>query len=267
MINLSMREMLEAGVHFGHRTRYWQPAMAPYIYGARNQVHVIDLEKTLGLFTEALQFVEKTAANRGKILFVGTKYAAQDVIQEQAKRCGMPYVASRWLGGMLTNYKTVRQSIKRLKTLEKMMSDGLFEQMIKKEALQLSRQLDKLSRSLGGIKDMGGIPDALFVVDVGYEKISVTEANRLKIPVIGVVDTNNSPENIDYIIPGNDDSMRAIEFYARSIADTIIEARKSAPTTATEEVAEEAPEEVIAVEEIEAKFKDVNLFDRSGEEE
>jgi small subunit ribosomal protein S2 len=239
--------MLRAGVHFGHRTRYWDPKMAPYIFGARNKVHIIDLEQTLPLFQDVLNYVGKVAANKGRILFVGTKRAAQETIREQATRCGMPYVDYRWLGGMLTNYKTVRQSINRLKELEKMRDSGAFERMIKKEALMLSRELSKLECGLGGIKDMGGLPEALFVIDVGYENIAVKEAQKLKIPVVGVVDTNNSPEGIDYIIPGNDDSMRAIEIYVTSVADAILEAKASSPAgVKKEEFVEEVKEQEAA---------------------
>lgn len=224
-MNVSMRELLEAGAHFGHRTRFWNPKMAEYIFGTRNKIHIINLEKTMPLMSDALNYVGKLAANKAKILFVGTKRAAQESIREQAKRCGMPYVDHRWLGGMLTNYKTVRQSIFRLKELKKLREEGAFNGMIKKEALMLTRELEKLERSLGGIEDMGGLPDALFIVDVGFEHIAVEEARRLKIPVIGVVDTNNNPDNIDYIIPANDDSMRAVEIYVRCVADAILDAK------------------------------------------
>jgi small subunit ribosomal protein S2 len=227
MSNVSMREMLEAGVHFGHRTRFWNPKMSEYIFGSRNKVHIINLEKTLPMFNDVLNYMGRMAANKAKILFVGTKRAAQDIIRHHAERCGMPYVDHRWLGGMLTNYKTVRQSINRLKELKKMREEGAFEHMIKKEALMLTRELEKLEIGLGGIENMGGLPDVLFVIDVGYEKIAVQEAKRLKIPVVGVVDTNNDPDDIDYIIPGNDDSMRAIEIYVRSVADAILEAKAS----------------------------------------
>lgn len=226
-MNVSMRELLEAGVHFGHRTRFWNPKMGQYIFGARNKIHIINLEHTMPLLQDVTNYVSRLAANKAKILFVGTKRAAQDSIREHAKRCGMPYVDHRWLGGMLTNYKTVRQRIFRLKELQEMRDKGEFEKMIKKEALMLSRELEKLERGLGGIQDMGGLPDALFVIDVGYEHIAVEEAHRLKIPVIGIVDTNNDPDNIDYVIPGNDDSMRAIELYVRCIADAIIDGQKS----------------------------------------
>lgn len=225
-MNCSMRELLEAGAHFGHRTRFWNPKMVDYIFGSRNKIHIINLEKTLPALTDATNYVGRLAANKAKILFVGTKRAAQESIREHAKRCGMPYVDHRWLGGMLTNWKTVRQSIFRLKELKEMRDKGLFAGMIKKEALMLTRELEKLERGLGGIEDMGGLPDALFVVDVGFEHIAVEEARRLKIPVIGIVDTNNSPAHIDYVIPGNDDSMRAVDIYVRCIADAILDAKQ-----------------------------------------
>jgi len=228
MANVSMRQMLEAGVHFGHQTRYWHPKMAPFIFGDRNKIHIINLEKTLPLYEEALNFVGSMAAKKKTILFVGTKRPAQQVIQEEAQRCGMPYVSQRWLGGMLTNYKTIRQSIKRLKDLEAMEQDGRMERFNKKEALGLKREMEKLERSLGGIKNMPGIPSALFVIDVGHEKIAVAEAKRLGIPVIGIVDTNNSPDGIDYIIPGNDDAARAIELYVRGMADAVVAGRAMA---------------------------------------
>lgn len=232
-MNVSMRELLEAGAHFGHRTRFWNPKMGQFIFGARNKIHIINLEHTMPMLQEVTNYVSRLAASKAKILFVGTKRAAQESIRTHAKRCGMPYVDHRWLGGMLTNYKTVRQSIFRLKELQEMRDKGEFEKMIKKEALMLSRELEKLERSLGGIQDMGGLPDALFVIDVGYEHIAVEEARRLKIPVIGVVDTNNDPDNIDYVIPGNDDSMRAIELYVRCIADAIIDGQRSSTTGVT----------------------------------
>lgn len=226
-MSVTIQSMLKAGVHFGHQTRYWNPKMASYIYGSRNKIHIIDLGKTLPLFQDALNFISSTAANKGKILFVGTKYAAQDIIQQEAERCKMPYVNRRWLGGMLTNYKTIRQSIKRLKELEAMFESTKFGRLTKKEILGLEREKDKLMNSLGGIKNMGGIPDALFVVDVGHEKIAVREARRLGIPVIGIVDSNNDPDGISYIIPGNDDSTRAIRFYTTCVADVILDARAS----------------------------------------
>ncbi|MCX7673965.1 MAG: 30S ribosomal protein S2 [Thiobacillaceae bacterium] len=224
-MTVTMRQMLEAGVHFGHQTRYWNPKMAPYIFGQRNKIHIINLEKTLPLFEEATRFARQLASNKGVILFVGTKRQARDIIAEEATRCGMPYVAHRWLGGMLTNFKTVKQSVKRMKDLEALLAEGARETMSKKEVLRLQREYDNLERSLGGIKDMAGMPDALFVVDVGYQKIAVTEANKLGIPVIGIVDTNNAPDGVDYVIPGNDDSSRAIRLYARGIADAVLEGK------------------------------------------
>jgi small subunit ribosomal protein S2 len=221
MANVTMRQMLEAGVHFGHQTRYWNPKMAPYIFGERGKIHIVNLEKTLPLFESAMNYLGNLVANGGTVLFVGTKRSAQAAIHEHATRCGMPYVNHRWLGGMLTNYKTVRQSIKRLKQLEAMESDGSMERLSKREALTLRREQEKLERSLGGIKDMSGIPDAMFVVDVGYEKIAVSEAVKLGIPVVGVVDTNNSVEGIDYVIPGNDDAIRAISLYVEGAADAV----------------------------------------------
>jgi small subunit ribosomal protein S2 len=220
-----MRQMLEAGVHFGHQTRYWNPKMADYIFGQRNKIHIVNLEKTLAMYQEAVKYVRQLASNRGTILFVGTKRQARDIIAEEAQRASMPYVDHRWLGGMLTNFKTVKASIKRLKDLETMAQDGTLEKLTKREALTQQREMDKLNRSLGGIKDMGALPDALFVIDVGYQKIAVTEAKKLNIPIVGVVDTNHSPEGIAYVIPGNDDSSRAIRLYARGIADAILEGR------------------------------------------
>ncbi len=223
-MTVSMKDLLEAGAHFGHKTRYWNPKMAQYIFGSRNKIHIIDLEKTMPLLMDALNYVSKLSSHKAKILFVGTKRAAQGAVREHARSCGMPYVDHRWLGGMLTNYKTVRQSIFRLKELEKMREEGLFHGMIKKEALMLTRELEKLERSLGGIKEMGGLPDAIFVIDVGYEHIAVEEARRLKIPVIGVVDTNNNPDNIDYVIPANDDSARTIDILLKSVVKAISDA-------------------------------------------
>jgi small subunit ribosomal protein S2 len=222
---VSMRDMLKAGVHFGHQTRYWNPKMSGYIYGSRNKIHIINLEKTLPMLQDAFNFVGKIASNKGKVLFVGTKTAAQEIIREQAERACMPYVNHRWLGGMLTNYKTIRQSIRRLKELEAMFEKQNFGRLVKKEILQLTRERIKLDRSLGGIKNMGGLPDALFIIDVGHENIAIAEANRLSIPVIGVVDTNHNPKGVDYIIPGNDDSLRAIQLYTQCIADAIVEGR------------------------------------------
>ena len=221
----TMRQMLEAGVHFGHQTRFWNPKMAPYIFGHRNKIHIINLEKTLTKYQEAMGFIRKLSAKKGNILFVSTKRQAREIIAEEAQRAGMPYVDERWLGGMLTNFKTVKLSIKRLKDLEAMAGDGSFEKMSKKDALMAQREMDKLRKSIGGIKDMAGLPDALFVVDVGYHKIAITEAGKLGIPVIGVVDTNHSPEGVNYLIPGNDDSSRAIRLYARGVTDAILEGR------------------------------------------
>ena len=221
----TMRQMLEAGVHFGHQTRFWNPKMEQYIFGHRNKIHIINLEKTLVKYQEAMGFVRKMASNKGTILFVGTKRQAREIVAEEAQRAGAPYVDERWLGGMLTNFKTVKGSIKRLKELEQMSEDGSLEKMSKKEALMLQRELDKLHKSLGGIKDMSGLPDALFVIDVGYHKIAITEARKLGIPLVAVVDTNHNPDGVDYVIPGNDDSSRAIRLYARGIADAILEGR------------------------------------------
>ncbi len=224
-MSVTMRQMLEAGVHFGHQTRYWNPKMAEFIFGQRNKIHIVNLEKTMAMYQEAMKYVRQLASNRGTILFVGTKRQARDIVAEEAQRAGMPFVDHRWLGGMLTNFKTVKVSIKRLKDLEAMGQDGTFEKMSKREALTLQREMDKLNRSLGGIKEMTALPDALFIIDVGYQKIAVTEANKLSIPIIGVVDTNHSPEGIAYVIPGNDDSSRAIRLYARGVADAILEGR------------------------------------------
>ena len=224
-MSVTMREMLEAGVHFGHQTRYWNPKMAEFIFGQRNKIHIVNLEKTMAMYQEAMKYVRQLASNRGTILFVGTKRQAREIVAEEAQRAGMPFVDHRWLGGMLTNFKTVKASIKRLKDLEAMGQDGTFEKMSKREALTLQREMDKLNRSLGGIKEMTALPDALFIIDVGYQKIAVTEANKLSIPIIGVVDTNHSPEGIAYVIPGNDDSSRAIRLYARGVADAILEGR------------------------------------------
>ena len=227
MSEISMREMLEAGVHFGHQTRYWNPKMAAYLFGHRNKIHIIDLEKTKVLLQEALNFVSKLSASKGTILFVGTKRAAQQIIKEEALRCSMPYINLRWLGGLLTNYKTVRQSINRLRELEEMKTDGSMERMSKKEILHFDRELEKLDRNLSGIKDMNGWPDALFVIDVGYEDIAISEAVKLKIPVVGVVDSNNSPLGVDYVIPGNDDAIRSIRLYTKAVADAILTGKDS----------------------------------------
>ena len=242
-MSVTMRQMLEAGVHFGHQTRYWNPKMAPYIFGHRNKIHIINLEKTLPLYQEAMKFVRQLSSNKGNVLFVGTKRQAREIVREEAMRCGAPYVDHRWLGGMLTNFKTVKASIKRLNDLSAMFADGSAEKLSKKESLMLQRELDKLERSLGGIKDMGGIPDAMFVIDVGYQKNAVVEARKLGIPVIGVVDTNNSIEGVDYVIPGNDDSTRAIRLYARGVADAILEGRAQSLAALV------APDEFVEVEE------------------
>lgn len=238
MSNVSMREMLEAGVHFGHQTRYWNPKMADYLFGQRNKIHIINLEQTLPLFRDAMNYVGRLAARGGTILFVGTKRAAQTIVAEEAKRCDMPYIDRRWLGGLLTNFKTVRQSIARLKEIEAMHTDGGFDRLGKKEVLELTREQDKLNRSLAGIKDMGGLPDALFIIDVGYEYIAIKEAQKLNIPVIGVVDSNNSPDGVDYVIPGNDDAIRSIRLYAKAAADAILEGRQSSQQIAPGEGSE-----------------------------
>ncbi len=237
---VTMRQMLEAGVHFGHQTRFWNPKMAPYIFGHRNKIHIVNLEKTVVMYNDAATFVRKLAAKKGTVLFVATKRQARDIIKEEATRAGCPYVDYRWLGGMLTNYKTVQLSIKRLKDLEAMMQDGSLEKMSKKEGLMLQRELEKLERSLGGIKDMQGLPDALFVIDVGYQKGAVVEAQKLGIPVVGVVDTNHSPAGVDYVIPGNDDSSQAIRLYARGMADAVLEGREQALNEVVEAAAETA---------------------------
>lgn len=229
MSKTSMRQMLEAGVHFGHQTRYWNPKMAPYIFGHRNKIHIVNLEKSLPLFNDAMNFIGKLSSKGGKVLFVGTKRSARDTVREEAERCNMPYVNFRWLGGMMTNFKTIKQSIKRLKDLEAMVADGSIDKKFhKKEALGLRRELEKLNRSLGGIKNMSGIPDAIFVIDVGHEKIAINEAKTLGIPVIGVVDTNNSPDGVDYVIPGNDDAIRAIQIYTQGASAAILEGRAAA---------------------------------------
>ncbi|MDF3011203.1 MAG: ribosomal protein [Burkholderiales bacterium] len=260
-MSATMRQMLEAGVHFGHQTRYWNPKMAPFIFGHRNKIHIINLEKTLAMYQGALKFVRQLAANRGTLLFVGTKRQARDIIREEAQRAAMPFVDHRWLGGMLTNFKTVKQSIKRLKEMELMAQDGTFERISKKEALGLQREMDKLQRSLGGIKELSALPDALFVIDVGYQKGAVAEAVKLGVPVVGVVDTNHTPEpvvgvvdtnhtpeGIDYVIPGNDDSSRAIRLYARGIADAVLEGRSQS----LEEVVAASRDEFVEVEEDES---------------
>ena len=222
---VTMRQMLEAGVHFGHQTRYWNPKMAPFIFGHRNKIHIINLEKTLVMYQEAVKFVRQLSSNKGSILFVGTKRQAREIIREEAMRANTPFVDHRWLGGMLTNFKTVKLSIQRLRDMEQMVKDGSLEKLSKKEQLTFQRELVKLERSLGGIKEMNGLPDALFVIDVGYQKGAITEANKLGIPVVGVVDTNHTPDGVDYVIPGNDDASRAVRLYARGIADAILEGR------------------------------------------
>ena len=227
MAQVSMRDLLKAGAHFGHQTRYWNPKMGKYIFGARNKIHIINLEKTVPAFNEALNVVESLAANKNKVLFVGTKRAAAKIIKEEALRAGQPYVNHRWLGGMLTNYKTIRQSIRRFRDLETQSQDGTFAKLTKKEALERTREMEKLERAIGGIKDMGGLPDALFVIDVDHERIAIKEANKLGIPVIGIVDTNSDPDGVDYVIPGNDDAIRAIQVYVKAVADTCIEAGQS----------------------------------------
>jgi len=244
-MSVTMRQMLEAGVHFGHQTRYWNPKMAPYIFGHRNKIHIINLERTLELYQGAVKFVRQLAGNKGTILFVGTKRQAREIVREEAMRCGMPFVDHRWLGGMLTNFKTVKQSIKRLKEMAQMSEDGSLERMSKKEALGIQRDLAKLQRSLGGIKDLTSVPDAMFVIDVGYQKGAIAEARKLAIPLVGVVDTNHSPEGIDYVIPGNDDSSRAIRLYARGIADAVLEGR----TQAVEEIVAASRDEFVEVNE------------------
>ncbi|MBX3685211.1 MAG: 30S ribosomal protein S2 [Rhodocyclaceae bacterium] len=244
-MSVTMRQMLEAGVHFGHQTRFWNPRMAPYIFGQRNKIHIVNLETTMVKYQEAMEYIRKLAANRGNVLFVGTKRQAREILAEEAQRAGMPYVDERWLGGMLTNFKTVKQSIKRLKEMEAMVEDGSMERLSKKEALMASREMEKLQKSIGGIKDMGGLPDALFVIDVGYHKIAVTEAKKLGIPVVAVVDTNHSPEGLDYVIPGNDDSSRAIRLYARGVADAVLAGRNQV----VQEIVAAGGDEFVEVEE------------------
>lgn len=233
-----MREMLEAGVHFGHQTRYWNPKMAPYIFGHRNKIHIINLEQTVVKYHDAAKFLKQIAARGGNVLFVGTKRAARELVAAEAARCGMPYVDSRWLGGMMTNFKTVKTSIKRLKEMEAQQADGVTERMSKKEALMFERELEKLHKGIGGIKDMNNLPDALFVVDVGYHKIAIAEARTLGIPVVAVVDTNHSPDGIDYVIPGNDDSAKAIALYASGMADAILAGREHNLNGLVEEITE-----------------------------
>ena len=241
-MSVTMRQMLEAGVHFGHQTRYWDPKMAPYIFGDRNKIHIINLEKTLPMFEETIKYVKTLAANKGRILFVATKRQAREIIKEEALRADCAYVNHRWLGGMLTNFKTVKQSIKRLNELQLSLEDGSVDKITKKEALGIKKEYDKLERSIGGIKNMNSLPDAIFVIDVGYESGAVVEATKLGIPIMGVVDTNNSIDDIAYVIPGNDDSSRAIRLYARGIADAVLEGKKNAIDELAKMVTEEAAE-------------------------
>ncbi len=241
-MSVTMRQMIEAGCHFGHQTRFWSPKMAPYIFGHRNKIHIINLEKTLPMYLDALKFVRQIAANRGTIMFVGTKRQSKEIIAEEATRAGMPYVDARWLGGTLTNFKTVKGSIKRLKDMTAARENGDWERLSKKEALTTSRDIEKLEKSLGGIQDMTGSPDAIFIVDVGYHKIAITEAKKLGIPVIAVVDTNHSPEGVDYIIPGNDDSSKAVALYVRGMADAILEGKATAVQQVLEAVKGDAEE-------------------------
>jgi small subunit ribosomal protein S2 len=245
---VTMREMLEAGVHFGHQTRFWNPKMAPYIFGHRNKIHIVNLEKTLAMYNDAIKYVRQLSARRGTVLFVSTKRAAREIIAQEAQRAGMPFVDSRWLGGMLTNFKTVKTSIKRLKDMEVLQAEGATERMSKKEALMFEREMDKLNKSIGGIKDMNGLPDAIFIIDVGYHKITITEAKTLNIPVVAVVDTNHSPDGVAHIIPGNDDSSKAIALYARGIADAIIEGREQATQGVVEAAGEDSDDEFVEVE-------------------
>ena len=245
-MSVSMREMLEAGVHFGHQTRFWNPKMAPFIFGHRNKIHIINLEKTQPMFEEAVKFARQLSANRGNILMVGTKRQAREIVASEAKRAGVPFVEQRWLGGMLTNFKTVKSSIKRLKEMKVQLEGGL-EAMSKKEQLTFSRELDKLEKDIGGIQDMATLPDAIFIIDVGYHKIAVLEAKKLGIPMIGVVDTNHSPEGIDFVIPGNDDSSKAVTLYARAIADAILEGRANAAQDVIKAISEEKDEDFVEV--------------------
>ncbi|MFL1406185.1 30S ribosomal protein S2 [Marinobacter sp. M1N3S26] len=246
MAQVNMRDLLKAGAHFGHQTRYWNPKMSKFIFGARNKIHIINLEQTVPAMNDALQFIEQLAGNKNKILFVGTKRAAAKIIKEEAIRANQPYVNHRWLGGMLTNYKTIRQSIRRYRDLDTQSQDGTFDKLTKKEALDRTREMERLERSIGGIKDMGGLPDAMFVIDVDHERIAIKEANKLGIPVIGVVDTNSDPDGVDYVIPGNDDAIRAIQIYVKAVADTCIEAAQAGGgadefVEVSEEPAGEAP--------------------------
>ncbi|MDP1654102.1 MAG: 30S ribosomal protein S2 [Rhodocyclaceae bacterium] len=252
-MSTTMRQMLEAGVHFGHQTRFWNPKMAPYIFGHRNKIHIINLEKTLAKYQEAMLFLRQLSANKGTALFVGTKRQAREIVREEAIRAGVPFVDERWLGGMLTNFKTVKQSIKRLKDLETMSQDGTFERLGKKEALMLQREMVKLDKSIGGIKDMNGLPDAIFVIDVGYHKIAITEASKLGIPIIAIVDTNHNPEGVAYVIPGNDDSSRAIRLYARGAADAVLEGRSQS----VQEIVTAVSDDFVEVDEVGEGGKEV----------
>ncbi len=251
-----MRDMLEAGVHFGHQTRFWNPKMEQYIFGQRNRIHIINLEKTVVQFVEAQKYISDLAARGGNILFVGTKRAAREIVAAEADRCGMPYVNSRWLGGMMTNFKTVKASIKRLKDMEAQLAEGALERMTKKEGLLFEREMEKLNKSIGGIKDMAKLPDALFVIDVGYHKIAIAEAQTLGIPVIGVVDTNHSPDGIEKVIPGNDDSAKAIALYARGMADAVLEGRNKALSGLVEEIRGEEEFVEVEVEETESNSEE-----------
>ena len=246
-MSVTMRQMLEAGVHFGHQTRFWNPKMAPYIFGHRNKIHIINLEKSLPMFQEAQKYAKQLTANRGTILFVGTKRQAREIVAEEARRCGMPYVEQRWLGGMLTNFKTVKTSIKRLKDMQAQQEAGL-DSMSKKEQLMFSREMEKLERDIGGIQDMNALPDAIFVIDVGYHKIAVSEAKKLGVPLIGVVDSNHNPDGIDYVIPGNDDSARAVTLYARALADAVLEGKANAVSDVIKAVQAEGEDEFVEVE-------------------
>ena len=246
-MSVTMRQMLEAGVHFGHQTRFWNPKMAPFIFGHRNKIHIINLEKSLPMFQEAQKYAKQLAANRGTILFVGTKRQAREIVAEEARRCGMPYVETRWLGGMLTNFKTVKISLKRLKEMKAQQEAGL-ESMSKKEQLMFSREMEKLEKDIGGIQEMGALPDAIFVIDVGFHKIAVSEAKKLGIPLIGVVDSNHSPEGIDYVIPGNDDSAKAVTLYARGMADAVLEGKANAVNDLVKAVQAEGDDEFVEVE-------------------
>ena len=250
-MSTTMREMLEAGVHFGHQTRFWDPKMAPYIFGSRNKIHIINLEQTLPMFESAMKFARQLAANRGTILMVGTKRASRDIVAEEARRAGVPFVNQRWLGGMLTNFKTVKTSLKRLKEMQAQQEAGL-DAMSKKEQLMFAREIEKLEKDIGGIQDMTALPDAIFIIDVGYHKIAVAEAKKLGIPLIGVVDTNHNPDAIDYVIPGNDDSTKAVALYARGIADAILEGRANAINEVVQAVSAEGSDEFVDAEEASA---------------